>query len=213
MTVTNSTFSGNSTNADGGGIDTAASSIAIIINSTIVSNTAFEGGGVDNPAGTVDMFNTLLANNSATSGNDCSGSVTSSDYNLIEDTTACTASGATSHNIYGQDPLVGPLAANGGSTETHALLDGSPAIDNGSCSGAPSTDQRGVIRPQNFGCDIGSYEFDGVVVNDGRGSAEPVTSGQTITATSVTITDTNWYKINVPNAGSTVSITLNSPGD
>ncbi len=57
------------------------------------------------------------------------------------------------------DPLLGPLAKNGGPTRTHALLTDSPAIDaGGSC--AKTTDQRGVARPKPAGgaCDVGAYE-------------------------------------------------------
>ena len=56
------------------------------------------------------------------------------------------------------DPRLGPLADNGGPTETRALLTGSPARDRGSDAGCPATDQRGVARPQGSRCDIGAYE-------------------------------------------------------
>jgi hypothetical protein len=39
-----------------------------------------------------------------------------------------------------------------------ALLSGSPAIDAGADAGCPTTDQRGVARPQGAHCDIGAYE-------------------------------------------------------
>jgi hypothetical protein len=67
--------------------------------------------------------------------------------------------------------VLGPLQNNGGSTETHALLPGSPAIDAGAAvctdaSGAPlTTDQRGRPRPIDGNgdgmraCDIGAFEF------------------------------------------------------
>jgi len=62
--------------------------------------------------------------------------------------------------------LLGPLQDNGGPTWTHALLPGSPAIDQGSSTGLPF-DQRGVNRPYDVltvpnaadGSDIGAYEF------------------------------------------------------
>ena len=56
--------------------------------------------------------------------------------------------------------MLGPLAQNGGYTPTHALLVGSPAIDAGTNTGCPATDQRGISRPQPAGgtCDIGAYE-------------------------------------------------------
>jgi hypothetical protein len=55
---------------------------------------------------------------------------------------------------------VGPLANNGGSTLTHALLAGSQAIDMGDDTACPATDQRGFGR--NGICDIGAFEFEGV---------------------------------------------------
>src|SRR5262249_13961443 len=58
---------------------------------------------------------------------------------------------------------LGPLADNGGSTFTHALLPGSQAIDTGDdavCAAAPvnGVDQRGVHRPQGAHCDTGAFE-------------------------------------------------------
>lgn len=58
------------------------------------------------------------------------------------------------------NPLLGlgPLANNGGNTQTHALLPGSRAINNGQCIADTNQDQRGVQRPQNNACDIGAFE-------------------------------------------------------
>jgi len=58
--------------------------------------------------------------------------------------------------------MLGPLADNGGPARTHALVEGSSAIDAGSpdCP-PPVTDQRGVARPQGVACDIGAFEFEG----------------------------------------------------
>ncbi|PWU21747.1 MAG: hypothetical protein C5B50_00910 [Verrucomicrobia bacterium] len=67
------------------------------------------------------------------------------------------------------DPLLGPLQMNGGFTQTHLLLTGSPAIDQGKCFGV-HTDQRGHPRPKRRlvsrapggdGSDIGAVETDG----------------------------------------------------
>ncbi len=70
------------------------------------------------------------------------------------------------------DPLLGPLQDNGGPTLTHALLPGSPAIDQGQ-SFAQATDQRGRHRPHDFtsipnapggdGSDIGAFELNGSI--------------------------------------------------
>jgi hypothetical protein len=61
------------------------------------------------------------------------------------------------------DPKLGPLADNGGPTLTMALLPGSPAIDAGSTSTAPATDQRGFPRPAGLTTDIGAFEYDSVM--------------------------------------------------
>lgn len=54
--------------------------------------------------------------------------------------------------------LLGPLANNGGETDTMALLAGSPAINAADPARCPATDQRGLPRPQLGGCDIGAFE-------------------------------------------------------
>jgi hypothetical protein len=68
------------------------------------------------------------------------------------------------------NPRLSPLGSYGGGTQTHALLDGSPAVDNAtygtsaSFFNCPSTDQRGRTRPRDGDgngsaqCDIGSFE-------------------------------------------------------
>src|SRR5262249_56717111 len=52
------------------------------------------------------------------------------------------------------------LADNGGPTQTHALLPGSPAIDTGSNPASLTTDQRGGIFVRSFGAapDMGAFE-------------------------------------------------------
>ena len=56
----------------------------------------------------------------------------------------------------GVDPMLAPLADNGGPTDTMALLEGSPAIDAGDA--CPATDQRGQTRAQGARCDAGALE-------------------------------------------------------
>ena len=62
--------------------------------------------------------NTLIGNNVSSTGavpgpDDCFGPLVSLDYNLIQKTTNCALSGTQTHNIYNQDPLLGPLPGNG----------------------------------------------------------------------------------------------------
>jgi hypothetical protein len=67
-------------------------------------------------------------------------------------------------DLQNTDPSLAVLEDYGGPTLTHALLPGSPAIDSGTDTGCPATDQRGIARPfdgDNDGtpvCDRGAFE-------------------------------------------------------
>jgi hypothetical protein len=168
LTLINCTVSGNEAvvgNQGGGG---GIAGAACLNHCTIVSNAAINeltgtpimGGGV---SGNIQSENSIFAGNGS---NDISGVFTSMGYNLIENTNGCTITGNPTGDIYGADPLLGPLQNNGGPTWTHALLPGSPAIDQ-ACSGGLTTDQRGMPRPYDVPCipnacdgsDIGAYEW------------------------------------------------------
>ncbi len=99
------------------------------------------------------MRNTILANNSA---NNCTGAVVITNAGGNLDT-----GGTCGFALSGVDPLLGPLQNNGGPTATRELIGGSPAINAGTACPPPSTDQRGVPRPQGPACDIGAYEAGG----------------------------------------------------
>ncbi len=155
LTVTNSTFSGNSAGTGFGGGIINFNGTVTIRNSTFSGNSSTSGGGICNGA-TLHMINTILAN--SPSGGDCVnlGTIATNLANLIED-------GSCSPALSG-DPNLGSLGDNGGPTETHALLAGSPAIDAGdddACAAAPvnDLDQRGVSRAQGARCDIGAFEL------------------------------------------------------
>jgi hypothetical protein len=157
LTISNSTVSGNSATSHSGGILNLGT--LTISSSTLSGNSAVNGGGMTQ-AGVLDLNGSIVANNTASFGPDIVGPVMSGDHNLIEDTSKILIFDRLpgSNNITGVDPLLGPLAFNGGPTQTHALLAGSPAIDTGACAGIPGADQRGVSRPQGPACDIGAFE-------------------------------------------------------
>ena len=171
LILKSSTVSGNTANSHGGGIYNnetlkmvGADGVARLTNSTVSGNTAGKDGGGIRNRGHFDCKNTLIADNTASYASDYCGTLTSYGYNLIEDITGCSITGDLTGNIIGVDPKLGPLQDNSGPTFTHALLNGSPAIDAGSCydidGNLVTTDQRGVIRPQGAACDIGAFEVE-----------------------------------------------------
>jgi HYR domain len=136
------------------------------------------GGGVRvGPAGAT-FENTIIAGNTAangagdntaapTPGPDVDGAVTSSGHNLLGMAAEATGFNGTGDQT-GADPLLSPLADNGGPTPTMALSSGSPAIDAGVAAGV-SFDQRGKARTYDDpgvadaatsdGTDIGAFEL------------------------------------------------------
>jgi hypothetical protein len=161
LTITNSTFSGNSANQGfGAGIYSNGGTLTIT-NTTFSGNSAnlgFAGGIYNNGVAGVTLRNTIVAN-SVGAGN-CGGAITNGGNNI--DSAATCGWGSTNGSMSSTNPLLGALANNGGPTQTLALLAGSPAIDGVTFSapnGAPSTDQRGIARPQGTGFDIGAYEL------------------------------------------------------
>lgn len=189
LRLANSTISGNSARQNGGGVYSGGT--VELYNVTIANNQADSdadddglGGGLYISSGaTLLARNTLIANNldnSATTQHpNCSGTLNSLGYNLIEDTTGCTITGFSDGNVLGVDPALGPLQNNGGRTFTHALLAGSLAVNGGDPAGCRdydnallTTDQRVFAR--NGVCDIGAFEYN---------SPGPATPTATPTAT------------------------------
>ncbi|MFC2108135.1 choice-of-anchor Q domain-containing protein [Candidatus Bipolaricaulota bacterium] len=183
-TVTNCAFSGNSTDWVGGGMSNITGSSPTVSGCTFSGNSAADQGGgianynessptviqctffgnswdaIHNSTSSPTMMNTVLAGNTP---DDCAGdvgSLISGGYNL-ESGTSCGCTQPTDQQ--NADPLLGPLADNGGPTLTHALLPCSPAIDAipAPYNGAPSADQRGFLRPYpaNGLADIGAVEM------------------------------------------------------
>jgi CSLREA domain-containing protein len=176
--IVNSTISGNTTTGNdspGAGIHISAYSVTTFLHSTIVDNSSASGvDGIllDDPD-IVSVMNSVIAQNG---GGEvaCSAAIdgVGSIGNLVTDTTCGTDSliGGAAASLAGL--ALGPLADNGGRTRTHALLEGSIAIDTAdddACAseGVNSIDQRGDGRPvdgdgdESARCDVGAYEWNG----------------------------------------------------
>jgi hypothetical protein len=232
LTVTNSTFAGNSAN-NGGGIDNGGGTLTVT-NSTVTGNSAGSGGsggGIYNGVGTTTLTNTLLtadtANNSGANCSNVGGTLTDGGHNLEFNPTNTCGFSAGNGDLF-TDPLLAPLGNYGGTTQTVALLPGSPAIDAGAAVGGSvqNTDQRGITRPQLGGVDIGAFESQGFtmsVTGGGTQSAFPGTAFGSPLAVSVTSSHSEpvsggvvAYTVNpVSGAGATLSAataTLNGSG-
>ena len=143
-----------------------------IQNCTVTANTAApvnpwgkNGGGGIESFGPNTLQSTIVAGNIDPTGiaPDLYGDFTL-DHCLIGDNTGATLTD-NGNNLIGDpnnggviDPKLGPLADNGGPTQTHALLAGSPAIDAANPATSLATDQRGIVRPQGVAADIGAVE-------------------------------------------------------
>lgn len=223
LVITNSTISGNSSlggNTNAGGI--WSNNNTTITNSTITNNIANgtnSGGGIYKNIGlAIIVRNSIIAanQNNATIP-DVSGGFNSGGYNLIGNVgtatgfnqpTDQTGSNPLFENSDGKslapsaifDPMLAPLANNGGTVPTHAVMNGSRAIDKGNSFGS-TTDSRGLLRPIDNplianaaggdGADIGAFEAQAPT------SASVSISGQVFTTDGrglrnafVTITDT-----------------------
>ncbi len=211
-TVNGDTFTGN-TGPGGGAIDNDTT--LNISDSTFTSNTAGTNGG-----GALDNFGPTTITQSTFSGNsapydsnllnylgftlsismsvvangqgapNCGGGAAFTDAGYNLDTGSSCGFSSANHSMNNTGPQLGPLASNGGPTQTMALPFGSPAVDaipssTPGCAG--TTDQRGITRPQGSGCDIGAYEL----VQSGSG--QPATpTGLTVTGVTSSSVSLSW---------------------
>jgi hypothetical protein len=175
-TITNSTLSGNLA-ANGGAIATYFFDGLLRIRNTTIAfnNVADDAGGIGffGGNGTVEIESSIVANNTATTGPDLFSLSPAQkfnvDFSLIGKTDDSTVSGANNKNgtiASPVDPMLDlTLANNGGPTQTHKLLPGSPAVNTGSNPAGLTFDQRGpgFLRTSGGGTDMGAFEIQAAV--------------------------------------------------
>ena len=187
LTVTLSTISGNSAGLRGGGIFNGYSGNTMLTSSTITNNEAPDGqgsgvasNGLSNPyyynSARTEVRSTIIAGNVHSDVDIVNGPTNtfrSNGYNLIGTGNAVGKFVEPGDQTGIVDPLLGPLADNGGPTFTHAPLPGSPAIDAGDpaavagMDGVPAFDQRGAPFGRVFDgdgaggarMDVGAFEL------------------------------------------------------
>lgn len=167
--------------------------LGILINSTVSNNIAPSGAGIAAPGpmeiysstiytnsgvgilvqqiGRLSMKNTIIAGHAPSvncrSDSTIPDSLVSNGNNLADDNSCLLSVGDPLNDLIA-DPRLLPLTNNGGPTRTFALRDPdtdgpSPAVDAGSSTGCPPSDQRGYGRPGGGGCDIGAFEYAGTI--------------------------------------------------
>jgi len=165
--LVNSTVSGNGING---------LRVQFTTNAFVITNSTIANNGRDGISGVGFLFNgfpirpEILVRNSIIADNarsdvttpalDAQAEVPQSDgFNVVSDNSAAVNFTGPS-DLNNTDPMLLPIALNApGTTRTHALAPGSPAIDHASASFAPAADQRGIIRPQGAADDSGAFEF------------------------------------------------------
>jgi hypothetical protein len=185
-TILNSAIYNNRAHGNSGGLGLDGFTEKLIVNSTISGNrAAFWSAGV--AAGHVTITNSTIAfNNAATchaamggttfhlesaivADNTCGVGAADQDLMVLddnhppvegEDNLVTSANVPLPADTIGADPMLLPLADNGGRTQTHALATGSPAIDNGNNEAGLAYDQRGpgFSRTEGAATDIGAFE-------------------------------------------------------
>jgi hypothetical protein len=184
------TIANNTAGSNGGGVaapfrssnGTGGTATATLTNCTISGNTAASASALYtqyikpttgiNPTGkvVVNLNNTIVSGGvvrkigANTTDNNEQINATDSLFDTTPTTGAgMTVNGTNTSNLFGMNPMLGTLQNNGGTTQTLALLAGSPAIDAGSNALASSltTDQRGTgyNRVINNVVDIGAFEY------------------------------------------------------
>jgi len=214
-TITNSTFTENSAN-QGGAIHNLSNNL-LLVNNTLVNNTAYElmSVAIDNDIGVTTLINNLFMNHfppqQTCSYDDVLSSYGGSTNNLIDYTGF--AGSCPAEQVAEETLLLSSLGNYGSSTQTFALLPGSVAIDHGSSADCPATDQRGL--PRVGPCDVGAYEAQGFELEPLSGATpqtvfigaalsplamavNPVNSGDPVDGGKVT------YTAPVPSSGATV---------
>jgi CSLREA domain-containing protein len=224
LMVTNSTFFSNHAIgggvANGGGILNLGGTLTIL-NSTFSGNSAtfsgnYDGGGIAISGGTLTVSNSIFANSG--SGGNCLGSITDGGYNISDDASCGFVSSTAANGDMIGDSVSDSnlalyaegLANNGGPTETIALESGSYAIAAVPLGRCVMTDQRGAPRPAPgyTACDIGAFEYGGVVPAPTPTATHTATPIATATPTATATRTATATATRTPTATATASATV-----
>jgi outer membrane protein assembly factor BamB len=224
VTVTDSTFSADTGTARGGAIENAdaGTGTVTVSESTFAADSSPHGAAVDSGAGSGTGTATLLSDTidgskggpalndasgvvqlggsivAASAQGNCAGQITDAGYNLEDDAAASCGFTQREADLIGVSPDLGPLASNGGPTQTMAPAPASPVLDQVPSPGevylgngsprrvCPAADQAGdQAADQTYGCAMGSVSPAASlpVVTSVSAQFGPVAGGNTVTIT------------------------------
>jgi len=212
-TLKNALFSGNkATVFHGGGLMNDKDSHTTLTNATFSNNSAADlGGGINNEDdGSSTLTNSILWNNSDNTGSSQQGQISNVkdgsatvSYSLVQGTLYPGPGNLNSNPLFldadGPDNIVGTT------DDDLRLGPNSPAIDKGNAAACPTSDLRGVARPQGAGCDMGAYEVNYSLQVSLISNPFPVLT----TTTRITYTISLWVVGDIPLTG--VSLTAQIP--
>ncbi len=201
--IDNSTISANRSSRLGGGISAELLPLdkpLVLRVSTIAGNLApgFNGGGLAASGSPVQATNVIFSNNLG--GNCFFVTFEGSRFNISSDN-FCSFS-SFDNSLTNTSAKLGPLQFNGGPTRTHALLEGSPAIDGGVSTAPIAFDQRGAFRfaefrPGGNRFDVGAFESNAFGVGEFAMSGPPsAVADQAITLNASWVHPVRWRNLN-----------------
>ncbi len=221
VTATNDTISGNSAPSTyGGGIGNYGNFTAT--NDSISGNAGLHGGGIFN-SGNLTAAATIIADQ-ISGGNCFAATITSSGYDVTDDTT-CGLNAATdvvnTSSFSNPVDLLGPLANNGGPTLTIAPEHGNPAVGlipvsatvsvNGTnIELCPTTDQRGIASASGNSCNAGSVQGSPQQITFAPPSAGTVGSSANLSATGGNSNNPVIFSVDPSSTPGACSITANT---
>ncbi len=214
---------GSAGNALGGGLFSSQST-ASLTNCTLAENETVAGRGWNGVAyggnvavqtGTIQVLNTIL---SAGVSSNAYGTITDLGHNISSDTSCAFSAPGSVNN---SNPMLLPLANNGGLTPTMALLPDSPAIDSATAVTGVDVDQRGVTRPYGALPDIGAYEWNAtsfytdfslsIVRSNGNWTLPIVGPPMMTVRVQVSTNLTTWSDISTNSTGTKGTFTVEAP--
>jgi CSLREA domain-containing protein len=198
LNALNSTVSTN-TAGDGGGIYNNGTANLNFVTVVLNNSTSNAGGGLFQSSGTLNIKNTIVADNTVLLGlgPDIFGTITSQGYNHIGTSLGGVFLPIAGDVSFGGNPMLGLLAFNGGVTKNHLPMIFSPVVNTiplgvNDCGTLVTTSQNLVTRVSESRCEKGADERPAPTAATSSIRGRLLTpTGRGLSNAVITLTDTN----------------------